>query len=44
MERSDGSIYRQVETDGTHSWTGLINNAGYKAHAMISAPGVSAWD
>ncbi|MGW2426633.1 DUF2690 domain-containing protein [Streptomyces sp. NPDC001709] len=43
VERSDGSIYSQDDTDGTHSWTGMISDAGYKAHAMISDPGVSVW-
>ncbi|MGW1894394.1 DUF2690 domain-containing protein [Streptomyces sp. NPDC002004] len=43
VERSDGSISSSDVSDGTHSWTGMINDAGYKAHAEISDPGVSVY-
>ncbi|WP_369185776.1 DUF2690 domain-containing protein [Streptomyces sp. Y1] len=37
------SVYSQDVTDGSHAWTGMINDAGYTAHAMIDDDGVNVW-
>ncbi|MER7850321.1 DUF2690 domain-containing protein [Kitasatospora sp. NPDC096077] len=39
----DSSMYSQDYTDGSHAWTGMINDAGFTAHAMIDDRGVNVW-
>ncbi|MGA5821540.1 DUF2690 domain-containing protein [Kitasatospora sp. NPDC094028] len=44
VERAgDPSLYSRDVTDGSHSWTGMINDAGYTAHAMIDEQGTNIW-